>query len=188
MRLPIRFVWSLVVCLLVISVPPLSAAEKKHKAPDTLVSPDGRFRVKIEVSNGQQDSTIVDVQTGAELLPLSEAGSPWIDQGSRALWSPDSRRLAFVTPTRRGDWTDLCARQGDKWESVTLPELPEFKWPGHHADSKTVLASFSAVRWLKPNVLLLENKVEDDNGKSARVLFALTFDDQNRVTIKRVAK
>ncbi len=63
--------------------------------------------------------------------------------------------------------------------------MPDFKWPGHRAESKTVLAAFSAIRWLKPNVLLLENKVEDDAGKSARVLFELTLDAQNHVTMKR---
>ena len=96
------FLRYLVLCLLMGGVPPLGAAEKKGHASEALLSPDGRFPGEIEVTNGQQDSALSMPRPSAELLPLSDAGSPWIQQPSRALWSPDSQRLAFVTPTRRG--------------------------------------------------------------------------------------
>jgi hypothetical protein len=190
---PFRFVWYLVGCLLVISGPPLGAAEKKHKAPDTLLSPDGRFRVKLTIGTSSEGArelaaALVDARSGDELLELNSTGAPWIDQGAHALWSPDSRRLAFVTPSRRGNWTDFIVHRGDKWETVNLPEVPDFKWPGHREESKTILAAFTALRWLKPNVLLLRNQVEDADGIRCSVLFALTFDDQNQITMKRVAK
>jgi hypothetical protein len=102
------------------------------------------------------------------------------------LWSPDSQRLAFVTPSRRGDSTDLGVLHDGKWELLDFPELPDFKWRGHREDSKTILAAVTALRWFKPNVLLLQNKMEDDEGKSASIVFAITFDAENHMTVKKM--
>lgn len=196
MRTSSRSAGILVVLLMSLSfltgVPSLRAAEKKSKKPPAsrtpgdLTSPDGRYRVTLTLASGQQSAAITDAKTGVELLQLSSAGSPWISEGSHVLWSPDSQRLAFVTPSRRGDSTDLSILHDGKWELVDFPELPGFKWRGHKDDSKTVLAAVTALRWLKPNVLQLQNKVEDDEGKSASVVFAITFDPENHLTVKKM--
>ncbi len=79
-------------------------------------------------------------------------------------------------------------RNGDKWEEIDQPPVPPFHWKGHRSESKTILAAWSAVRWSGPNVLLIDNEVEDDDGKAATAHYAFTFDDQNHITAKRLKK
>lgn len=180
---------TLLACIL-----PLTAAEKKRpaSAADSTRSPDGHYRVKLEIVTSaeggrEQTATLVDAQTGATLRDLGSAGSPWTDS-TRILWSPDSRRIAYVTASRRGDWTTFIVHHGDQWEEVPFPSVPDFDWKGRHPDSKTILASWSAVRWSRPEVLLVDNEVEDDAGQSAKVHYAFTFDSQNHLTVKRLKK
>jgi hypothetical protein len=126
----------------------------------------------------------VELKSGKTLCELETLGSQWAG-GIRLLWTPDSRRLAFVYPGRRGDWTDLWVLKDGAFEKVGLPELPELEFKRDHY-AKTVLASFSAVRWTKPDVLLLDNAVEDDEGHTAKMRVALRFGADNRVTVTRM--
>jgi len=55
----------------------------------------------------------------------------------------------------------------------------------HYA--KTVLASDLALRWTKPDVLLMDYSAEDGEGNSARMTIALHFDANNRASVSRAS-
>lgn len=153
------------------------------------VSPDGRFGIHVEKTEDTDGITmnrvdLVELKSGATLCELDTVGNQWA-AGIRVLWSPDSRRLAFVAPSRRGDWTDIWVLKNGSFEKVGLPEMPSLDMNRDHY-AKTVLASYSAVRWAKLDVLLLDNMAEDDEGNSARMRVALHVDADNHVTVTRV--
>jgi hypothetical protein len=153
------------------------------------VSPDGKFAVRLEPQADDEAITtinLVEVSSGTVLMELEALGHPWIDE-IKLLWAPDSRRAAFLTPGRRGGWTTLYARKGDTFEEVEMPELihANMKSP---PGAKTVLAARVPIRWTKPNVLILENNVEDTDGNSGTSRMLLTFDAKNHVTVTRAKK
>lgn len=171
----------------------LAALAQEDKSPKLqFVSPDGRFCVhlkKAEDADGivMTQVDLVAVKSGAKLRDLGTVGSPW-SADIRVLWSPDSRRFAYVAPSRRGDWTDVWVLKNKCFEQVSLPEMPSFGYSNLKGDhiAKTVLASYSAVRWTKPDVLLIDNACENDEGDSARIRVAVHFDKSNRMTVTKI--
>ncbi len=129
---------------------------------------------------------LVALPSGKVVAPLEAVGRPWIAD-VRLVWAPDSRRVAFVRPSRRGDWTSLFVREGAGFKEVQMPELPAMEVRGS-PDAKTVLAARTAVRWIKPNVLLLDHEVEDDNGAGGKMRVAISFDATNKATAARWEK
>ena len=157
------------------------------------VSPDGRFCVHLEKTEGaggivMTKVDLVAAKSGEELCELGTVGNPWA-ANIRVLWSPDSRRFAYVEPRRRGDWTELWVSKGNSFEELDRPDTPWFggysNLKGDHI-AKTVLSSYSAVRWTKPDVLLIDDSCENDEGDSARMRVAVHFDASNRMTVTRV--
>jgi hypothetical protein len=153
------------------------------------VSPDGRFGIHQSQEEdidgvGLTRVDLVEVKSGTKLCELGSLGNQWAAD-IRILWSPDSRRLAFVSPGRRGDWTDVWVLKDKSFEQVGLPEMPPLELKQDHF-AKTVLASYSALRWTKPDVLLLNYSAEDDEGNSARVQLACHFDANNRARVSQV--
>jgi len=171
----------------------LVALAREDKSPNRqFPSPDGRFCVRLEKTEDADGIVmtqvdLVSVKSGEKLCELGTAGNPWAAD-IRVLWSPDSRRFAYVAPGRRGDWTDIWVLNEKSFKQVFLPEMPSFGYKnlngGHVA--KTVVASYSAVRWIKPDVLLIDNASENDEGDSARMRFAVHFDENNRMTVTKV--
>lgn len=155
------------------------------------VSPDGRFGIRIEKTEDADGTTmrrvdLVEAKSGVKLLELDTAGDQYAS-GIRLLWSPDSRRFALVTPSRRGDWTNVWALNGETFEQVDLPQMPSLDMKRDHF-AKTVWAPYSAVRWTGPDVLLMDIAAEDDAGNSANMRVALHFGSDNRATVKRVGQ
>ncbi len=170
------------------TLPAVAREDNPQKRP-LFVSPDGRFGIhidKTEDSDGiaMTQIDLVDVKSGTKLCELGTLGSPWA-AGFRILWSPDSRRLAFVSPGRRGDWTDVWVLNGKSFEKAGFPEMPSLDLKRDHY-AKTVLASYSALRWTKPDVLLLDYSAEDDEGNSAQMRVALHYDADNHASVSRV--
>ncbi len=169
-------------------LPALAREDSQQKRP-LFVSPDGRFGIhidKAEDTDGIEMTQIdlVDVNSGTKLCELGTLGNPWA-AGFRILWSPNSRRLAFVSPGRRGDWTDVWVLKGKSFEQAGFPEMPSLDMKRAHY-AKTVLASYSALRWTKPDVLLLDYSAEDDEGNFAQMRVALHYDANNHASVSRV--
>lgn len=151
-------------------------------------SPDGRFALRLDAPSKPDEEALtsvklVDAKSGAVLLELDSLGHPWIEE-IKMVWSPDSHRAAFMSASRRGGWTTLYARLGDTFVEVPMPELIHATIQ-HRTGFKTVLAERVPIRWMKPNVLLLENHVEDDAGNSGKSRMLLTFDAENHVTVTK---
>ena len=167
------------------------AQESGTQKRPLFVSPDGRFGIRIEKTEDADGITmrrvdLVDAKSGAKLRELDTVGDQYAS-GIRLLWSPDSRRFALVTPSRRGDWTNVWALMGENFEQVNLPEMPSLDMKRDHF-AKTVWAPYSGVRWTRPDVLLMDIAAEDDEGNSAKMRVALHFEEDKRVTVKRVGR
>ena len=170
-----------------------SALAQEDKSMERqFVSPDGRFCVhlkKTENAGGivMTKVGLVAVKSGEELCELGTVGNPWAAD-IRVLWAPDSRRFAYVEPTRRGDWTELWVLNGNSFEQLDLPDMPAYGYSNLKGDhlAKTEQSSQSAVRWTKPDVLLVDDSCENDEGDSARMRVAVHFDASNRMTVTRV--
>jgi hypothetical protein len=170
---------------LVVICPGLGHAAEATEKGRNFESPDGKYAVRFDPEEDNMTAVkLIEVKSGRILLELDSLGRPWIKE-SAAFWSPDSQRLAFMSGSRRGGWTTLYARKGDAFEEVPMPELIYAKIKGALEGAKTVLAARVPIRWTKPNVLLLENNVEDDQGGEATSRMLLTFDQGNRVKVTR---
>ena len=164
-----------------------TGADKKPR----FVSPDGKYAVTLTSAEPQDEPgmtavNLIEVKTGAVVKALDSVGHPWVDD-TKAVWAPDSQRLALMTGSRRGGWTTLYAKAGATFAEVPMPELIWAKMKGR-ADAKTVLAARVPIRWTKANVLMLRNDVEDGGGNSGTSLMLLTFDQKNHVTVTRAKK
>ena len=127
---------------------PAITADKKPR----FVSPDGKYAVMLTPAEppeepGMTAVNLIEVKTGAVVKALDSAGHPWVDD-TKAVWAPDSQRLALMTGSRRGGWTTLYAKAGATFEEVSMPELIWAKMKGR-ADAKTVLAARVPIRWTK---------------------------------------
>lgn len=165
-----------------ISLQGVRAEDRSLKFP----SPDGRFAVRLEKEGtpdgpGMTTLKLVDRNSGEDVMELDSLGHPHIN-GVKGYWSPDSQRLALLSPDRRGGWTNLFVRKGDTFEKVDLPEMPPLKVVGHHADSKTTIAARVPLRWTGLRTLLIRHETEDDNGASAKAEVEIRFDAKNKVT------
>lgn len=159
--------------------------DEKNKAT-LFPSPNGKYAVRYEPEEDHMTTVnLIEVTTGNILKELDSLGHPWISE-SKTVWSPDSQRLALMSGSRRGGWTTLYARKGDTFEEVPMPELIYARIKSRSEGSKTVLAARVPLRGPKPNVLLLENNVDDDQGGAATSRMLLTFDAKNKVTVMRV--
>ena len=179
------------IMLAIATASPLAALAQEDVSQNRqrFVSPDGRFGIhqsKEEDVDGivMTRVDLVEVKSGTKLCELGTLGNPWAAD-IRILWSPDSRRLAFVSPSRRGDWTDVWVLKDKIFEQVNLPEMPSLDMKRDHY-AKTVLASYSALRWTKPDVLLLKYSAEDDEGNSAQMQLSWHFDANNRASVSQV--
>ena len=187
MKRTLRFALGIGLATAVAALAQESGAQKRP----AFVSPDGRFGIRIEKTADADGITmrrvdLVDTKSGAKLRELDTVGDQYAS-GIRLLWSPDSRRFALVTPSRRGDWTNVWALMGENFEQVDLPEIPSLDMKRDHF-AKTVWAPYSAVRWTGPDVLLMDIAAEDDEGNSAKMRVALHFGSDNRASVKRVGQ
>jgi hypothetical protein len=161
------------------------AADATSKGRSIFAAPDGKYAVRFDPEEDLMTTvTLIEVKSGRIVRELDSIGRPWIKE-SAAFWSPDSQRLAFMSGSRRGGWTTLYARKGGAFEEVPMPELIYAKIKGASEGAKTVLAARVPIRWTKPNVLLLENNEENDEGGEATSRMLLTFDESNRVKVTR---
>ena len=126
------------IMLAIATASPLAALTQEDVSQNRqkFVSPDGRFGIhqsKEEDVDGivMTRVDLVEVKSGTKLCELGTLGNPWAAD-IRILWSPDSRRLAFVSPSRRGDWTDVWVLKDKSFEQVNLPEMPSLDMKRDH--------------------------------------------------------
>lgn len=131
--------------------------------------------------------SLIDAKSGNVILELNSLGHPFIDHIS-LLWASDSRRLAFISSNRRGDITTVYVRAGDTFTEVELPEITGGPFIKSPPGAKIVGVSETALRWSKPNVLVIETYEEDDEGNSIRTRRAYTFDAKNYITVTRIKR
>lgn len=124
-------------------------------------SPDGKFALEISGEDGGWGASIIDSKTKAEIVSL-EIYQNYTEE-AHLVWSTDSQRVAYFEPDRRGGGTTVYFRNGDKFDAVELPELPECKMPAHKGASyvKTIESTTKAQKWLSSGALVL--KVHSDD-------------------------
>src|SRR5690348_10681934 len=81
----------------------------------------------LQISKDEQGSSaaIIDVKGNADFVELDIYQN--YSEEMHLVWSKDSQRVAYLEPDRRGGSTTVYFRNGDKFEAVELPELPECK-------------------------------------------------------------
>jgi len=154
------------------------------------VSPDRRFGVRLVApdpgESGETTVNLVDLKSGEVVLEIDSLGGSWI-KDIRLLWAADSQRAAFLSPDRRGGWTKLFVRHGNTFEELQLPDLPSLDF--HHQEGvKTITAGRVPIRWIKPNLLLIEHESEDADGNSGRERLTIHFDEKNQLKVTPVKK
>ena len=135
-----------------------NSEEPKHIVRDK--SPDGKFGLEITQEEQGYTASLIDLKTKGEVVAL-EIYQNYYEE-AHLVWSKDSQRVAYFEPNRRGGSTNIYFRNGDKFEEVELPELPECKI--QRASGETVVKAIEETtrpqKWLSSNALVL--KVHSD--------------------------
>jgi len=169
--------------LLLVSTHPIYAEGSPAFEKIRDVSPDGKFGLRIACSSEPEnpdniDSTLV---TSVDLVSLpskkvfvsvAEEGTP-----PDLIWSPDSKWVAFpVSEGHRITYTRVYHLSGDDFVSM-VRENEELLVP-IKADVRNQYVT--PIRWLKPDVLLLEQQdiLRGGEGKDVYYRFTVKFGDQ----------
>lgn len=151
-------------------------------------SPNGKYALRLGTpEDSMTPVNLVDAKSGNVILELNSLGHPFIDHIS-LLWAKDSQRLAFISSNRRGNITTIYARAGETFTEVELPETTGGPFIKSSPGAKIVGVSETALRWSKPNILVIESYEEDDEGNTIRTRRAYTFDAKNNITVTRVKR
>src|SRR5215467_9088703 len=138
-----RFLTALLLCLVIVAVPSLSAAQQPHaitladrfalkEVEDPQISPDGKFVAYTVTSNlMDQDKTEARIWmvpfSGGDEIPLTSEGV----SSSHPRWSPDGRYIAFLSARNEGKtqlW--LLNRSGGEAQRLTNTpqDVEDFEW------------------------------------------------------------
>jgi hypothetical protein len=156
-------------------------------------SPDGTFALRVaypQNESAEVESGIVELSTHKVLLNLHGPGRPFIDE-AKLVWSPDSQRVAFFEPTRRGGLTRVFFRSGNSFQEVELPTLPEPKTSKKvppDATDKTIEVLQEPLRWLKSGALVIYSEVEGDYSGRAALEITVSFDHNHKGSVVRLKK
>jgi hypothetical protein len=176
-----------VVCCVAYSWP-LPGEEEKTKC----FSPDGKFALRLGDQNNSGDSKteIIELGTQKPVLELGILGHP-NEEDAKLIWSPDSQRVAFFEPTKRGGLTHVYFRNGTLFEEIQLPTLPEPKTPKKMpADvyDKAITALDEPVRWLKSGALVIYSEVEGDHSGRAALEITIGFNENHKPSVVKSRK
>jgi len=157
-------------------------------------SPDGRFALRIWKGEEGWEAAIVDVRTKKSVVDLDVYGN--YVEGTRLVWSKDSKRVAHFEPDRRGGTTHIYFRDGSKFEEVPFPsgEVPECHGNLTAEEEKkfvkTTEATESPKAWLKPGALVIavdESWItEDGGGHSCSQTVTIAFDANHKAFVQSV--
>ena len=131
----------------------LAAPEAKDIIRDK--SPDRKFALRITKDDMGGSAAIIDLKGKGEVAAL-EVYQNYTEQ-AHLVWSKDSQRVAYFEEDRRGGSTTVYFRNGDTFENVDLPELPECKIHAATGEThvKTIEATTAPQKWLSSGALVL---------------------------------
>jgi len=157
-------------------------------------SPDGQFALRIHKGEEGWEAAIVDVRTKKSVVDLDVYGN--YVEGTRLVWSRDSKRVAHFEPDRRGGTTHIYFRNGSKFEEVPFPsgEVPECHGNLTAEEEKkfvkTTEATESPKAWLKSGALVIavdESWItEDGGGHSCSQTVTVAFDANRKASVQSV--
>jgi hypothetical protein len=155
-------------------------------------SPDGKLalRVGLQDDTGYSKVEIVDLSSNHPVVGLGALGHP-NEQDAKLVWSADSQRVAFFEPTKRGGVTKVYFRNGNSFEEIQLPTLPEPKTPKKvppDAYDKTITALHEPVRWLKSGALVIYSEVEGDYSDRGALEITIGFDQTHTPSVMKSRK
>jgi hypothetical protein len=155
-------------------------------------SPNGRFGLLLKRDEDSSESamSLIEVRSRKELISLDCERE---ESGARLLWSPDSKRVAFYCPNKRGGHTTVYFLSGSRFTEVPLPDWgpeqflkPNEKFAHQSNDDR------SPVRWEKSGSLVLkfdwEYEVEKNDQYTRTVKGSATvtvrFDAKNQASVQ----
>ena len=159
-------------------------------------SPDGKFALRVIEDEMGGRAAIIDLKSKVDVVEL-EIYQNYTEQ-AHLVWSKDSQRVAYFEPHRRGGNTTVYFRNGDTFEEVELPELPQCKNPPankelHHV--KTVESAAAPKKWLSSGALvlnvrsedLMENEAEtEQTGQTCSQDVTIAFDANHKASVRGV--
>lgn len=151
-------------------------------------SPDGTVALRILYSaddSGKVETGLIELSTHKVLLDLNGPGRPYVDD-AKLVWSPDSQRVAFFEPSRRGGLTRVFFRNGGSFQEVELPTLPAPKTTKNvptGAYDKTIDVLQEPVRWLKSGALLIYSEVEGDYSGRGALEITIGFNQNHKASV-----
>jgi len=156
-------------------------------------SPDGKFALRIRKGEEDWEAAIIDLRTKKALLDLDVYGN--YVEGTRLVWSRDSKRVAHFEPDRRGGTTHIYFRNGSKFEEVPFPsgEVPECHGNLTAEEAKkfvkTIEGTESPKAWLKSGALVIavdESWITEDGGGSCSQTVTIAFDPNRKAFVQSV--
>ena len=181
---------TLVILVSLFLAPFLRAEGEKAREEIKFPSPDGKFALRLftDHANGRAETTIVRSPGHALVVDLDDRGAPYIWE-KKLVWSPDSQRVAYFAPDRRGGTTTAYFRKRDSFEQIELPDLPSPKFAKKTPEACQIVWHVDQpVRWLKSGSLLIYSAIEDECENEAAAEITIAFDKSNEPSVLKVTK
>jgi hypothetical protein len=157
-------------------------------------SPNGKFSLRIAKGEEDWEAAIIDARTKKTVLDL-EAYGAYVKE-ARLVWSNDSQRVAYFSPSRRGGTATIYFRNGSAFSEIELPGLSTCEENSSAQDGdkyvKTTASNIVPKKWLKSGALVFtidHEWVTESGGSfhcSARVTVA--FDSNQKASVQSVTE
>ena len=155
-------------------------------------SPDGKFALQITKEEQGWSASLIDLKSKGEVVALEIYQN--FTEGAHLVWSKDSQRVAYFEPDRRGGSTTVYFRNGDKFENVELPEIPECKMPPAKKGEeyvKTIEATTKPQKWSSPDTLVVKVRSDElmEKGDKQRdqictQIVTIAFDSNHKAAVQ----
>ena len=160
-------------------------------------SPDGKFALRLTKGEEGWGAAIIDLKSKDDVVGLEiyqNQSDLFIKQG-HLVWSKDSQRVAYFEPDRRGGSTTVYFRNGDKFEDIELPELPECKIEAAEGEThvKTIEATTAPQKWLSSGALVLRvqsgelmESGDNQRERTCTQIVTIAFDSSHKASVEGV--
>ncbi|HJT44977.1 MAG TPA: hypothetical protein VJ721_01780 [Chthoniobacterales bacterium] len=154
-------------------------------------SPDGKFALEITKEEEGWSAAIIDLKNKSTTVSL-EIYQNYTEE-AHLVWSKDSERVAYFEPDRRGGSTTVYFRNGDKFDVVELPELPDCKIRRANGEEhvKTIESTTKAQKWLSSGALELKahsdelmEKGDNQYSKTCTQIVTVAFDANRKASVQ----
>ena len=173
----------------------LVAAQDEPKEITRDKSPDGKFALEITKEEEGWSAAIIDAKSKGTVVSL-EIYQNYTEE-AHLVWSRDSQRVAYFEPDRRGGSTTVYFRNGDKFDVVELPELPDCKIHRSNGEEhvKTIESTTKAEKWLNSGALVLKahsdelmEKGDNQYSKTCSQIVTVAFDANRKGAVQSVKR